>query len=63
MLTDCIWQIKKLTTAVKDLAERAQADIGLDYAYLDDVSYADWQRYHDLLRSTSLLLTVQPRSL
>ncbi|KAI0731381.1 hypothetical protein C8Q76DRAFT_612860 [Earliella scabrosa] len=43
-------EIKKLTTAVKDLAERAQADIGLDYAYLDDVSYADWQRYHDLLR-------------
>ncbi|TRM65389.1 hypothetical protein BD626DRAFT_488617 [Schizophyllum amplum] len=36
---------------VKALAERAQADIGIDYAWLDDVTYSDWQRYHDLMRS------------
>ncbi|KAJ3571040.1 hypothetical protein NP233_g4014 [Leucocoprinus birnbaumii] len=34
----------------KSLAERAQADIGLDYAWLDDVTYHDWQNYHDLMR-------------
>ncbi|KAI0741638.1 hypothetical protein C8Q80DRAFT_146989 [Daedaleopsis nitida] len=43
-------EVNQLTDAVKDLAERAQTDIGLDYAYLDDVSYHDWQRYHDLIR-------------
>ncbi|KAI1793491.1 hypothetical protein LXA43DRAFT_217959 [Ganoderma leucocontextum] len=43
-------EVDKLTTEIKDLAERAQADIGLDYAYLDDVTYQDWQRYHDLIR-------------
>lgn len=43
-------EVNTLTEAVKDLAERGQADIGLDYAYLDDVTYQDWQRYHDLIR-------------
>ncbi|TFK90129.1 hypothetical protein K466DRAFT_597174 [Polyporus arcularius HHB13444] len=43
-------EVEKVTRAVKDLAEHAQADIGLDYAYLDDVTYHDWQRYHDLIR-------------
>ena len=46
-------QVDKITQAVKDLAEHAQGDIGLDYAYLDDVTYHDWQRYHDLIRSKS----------
>ena len=45
--------MNKITEEIKDLAERAQANIGLDYAYLDDVSYHDWQRYHDLIRSES----------
>ncbi|KAK0238542.1 hypothetical protein EDD85DRAFT_882746 [Armillaria nabsnona] len=35
---------------VKALAEKAQADLGLDYAWLEDVTYDDWQRYHDLMR-------------
>ncbi|KAK0189212.1 hypothetical protein F5146DRAFT_984000 [Armillaria mellea] len=35
---------------VKALAEKAQADLGLDYAWLEDVTYEDWQRYHDLMR-------------
>lgn len=33
------------------MAEQAQANLGLDYAWLEDVSYVDWQRYHDLARS------------
>ncbi|KAK0203084.1 hypothetical protein DFS33DRAFT_956980 [Desarmillaria ectypa] len=35
---------------VKTLAEKAQGDLGLDYAWLEDVTYEDWQRYHDLMR-------------
>jgi len=46
------YELKQITEEVKDLAERAQADIGLDYAWLDDVTYADWQRYHDLVRES-----------
>ena len=42
---------------MKSLAERAQADIGLDYAWLEDVTYADWQRYHDLIRSAFFFLS------
>lgn len=44
-------QVRKVTEAVRDHAENAQVDIGMDYAYLDDASYQDWQRYHDLVRS------------
>ncbi|CDO69647.1 hypothetical protein BN946_scf184851.g35 [Trametes cinnabarina] len=43
-------EVKKVVDEVKDIVDRAQADIGLDYAYLDDVTYLDWQRYHDLAR-------------
>jgi len=31
------------------IADAGQADIGMDYAWLDDVSYLDWQRYHNLV--------------
>ncbi|KAF8912437.1 hypothetical protein CPB85DRAFT_1301982 [Mucidula mucida] len=34
---------------VKARAERAQADLGLDYAWLEDVTYYDWQDYHMLM--------------
>lgn len=37
--------------AVKHLAETAQSDIAMDYAWLDDVTYRDWQAYHDLVRT------------
>ena len=43
-------QVLDSAAKVKALAERAQADLGIDYAWLDDVTYADWQRYHDLMR-------------
>ncbi|KAJ7574381.1 hypothetical protein C8J56DRAFT_979495 [Mycena floridula] len=36
---------------VKALADRAQTDLNLDYAWLDDVTYYDWQKYHDLART------------
>ncbi|KAK0444854.1 hypothetical protein EV421DRAFT_1800050 [Armillaria borealis] len=38
---------------VKALAQKAQEDLGLDYAWLEDVTYDDWQRYHDLMRGAS----------
>ncbi|KAF9650112.1 hypothetical protein BDM02DRAFT_1514412 [Thelephora ganbajun] len=44
--------VEKATTAVAELAEKAQADIGLDYSWLDDVTTDDWVRYHDLMRSS-----------
>ena len=31
------------------MAEQAQANLGMDYAWLEDVTYMDWQRYHDLM--------------
>ncbi|PSR82591.1 hypothetical protein PHLCEN_2v6024 [Hermanssonia centrifuga] len=43
-------EVRRLVGEVRDIAGRAQADIGLDYAWLDDVTYGDWQRYHDLER-------------
>ncbi|PCH44428.1 hypothetical protein WOLCODRAFT_139004 [Wolfiporia cocos MD-104 SS10] len=45
-------EVRKVADAVRDVADRGQADLGMDYAYLDDVTYNDWQRYHDLLRKS-----------
>ena len=42
--------VDKATKEVTELAEKAQADIGLDYSWLDDVTTDDWVRYHDLMR-------------
>jgi hypothetical protein len=47
-------QVNRLVAEVRDIADRAQGDIGLDYAWLDDVTFTDWQRYHDLERSKSV---------
>ena len=38
------------TKAVAEFSEKAQADLGLDYAWLDDVTVDDWTRYHELMR-------------
>lgn len=40
-----------MTEEVRELADQAQADVGYDYIWLDDVTYLDWQRYHALLDS------------
>jgi hypothetical protein len=31
-----------------EIANEAQADLGMDYAWLDDVTTHDWTRYHKL---------------
>ncbi|TFY54023.1 hypothetical protein EVJ58_g9108 [Rhodofomes roseus] len=50
-------EVRKVAGAVKDHAENAQVDIGMDYAYLDDTTYQDWQRYHDLVRRSENFTT------
>ncbi|KAG6861266.1 hypothetical protein C0995_002074 [Termitomyces sp. Mi166 len=47
-----IQEINAVSGEVKALADQAQADLGLDYAWLDDVTYYDWQKYHDLMRTS-----------
>jgi len=42
--------VEKATTTVTEFSEKAQADLGLDYSWLDDVTTGDWVRYHDLMR-------------
>jgi hypothetical protein len=39
------------SSELRSLADLAQADVGMDYAWLEDVTYQDWQKYHDLMRS------------
>ena len=36
---------------IEKFGDDAQADLGMDYAWLDDVTVHDWTRYHDLGRS------------
>lgn len=43
-------EVVRSSQIIKDLATQAQEDLGMDYAWLDDVTYLDWQRYHDLMR-------------
>ncbi|KAF9460551.1 hypothetical protein BDZ94DRAFT_1265838 [Collybia nuda] len=50
-------EVRRVAAEVKSLAEKAQADIGLDYAWLDDVTYQDWQKYHDLMRASERFAT------
>ncbi|EGO20584.1 hypothetical protein SERLADRAFT_417786 [Serpula lacrymans var. lacrymans S7.9] len=45
-------QVEQVAAIVKDIAERGQVDLGLDYAWLDDVTYGDWQRYHALIETS-----------
>ncbi|KAG6886758.1 hypothetical protein C0992_002506 [Termitomyces sp. T32_za158] len=47
-----VQEMAAVAEKVKVLADRAQADLGLDYAWLDDVTYYDWQKYHDLMRTS-----------
>ncbi|KAH6916257.1 hypothetical protein BKA70DRAFT_1395870 [Coprinopsis sp. MPI-PUGE-AT-0042] len=45
--------INEAAEAIRRLAEQAQADIAMDYAWLDDVSTKDWANYHELMTITS----------
>ncbi|KAF8522999.1 hypothetical protein JB92DRAFT_1644485 [Gautieria morchelliformis] len=44
-----IAEVLAIGEEVTEMAHRAQADIGIDYSWLADVSYEDWQRYHKLV--------------
>ncbi|KAH8832817.1 hypothetical protein DL96DRAFT_1583499 [Flagelloscypha sp. PMI_526] len=47
------WEINLILereNSMKEYANVAQTDVGLDYVWLDDVTYKDWQRYHGLMR-------------
>ncbi|KAI0251393.1 hypothetical protein BJV78DRAFT_1282460 [Lactifluus subvellereus] len=58
-----IAEVKQLTEEVRAIADSAQADVGYDYIWLDDVTYHDWQRYHALLGKsnnfTDLAISIQ----
>jgi len=45
-------QVVLATEPVKNIAESGQADVGYGYVWLADVTYLDWQRYHDLKRKS-----------
>jgi hypothetical protein len=45
-----ISQVQLVAADVKELAGNAQSDLGIDYSWLGDVTYDDWQRYHDFMR-------------
>lgn len=45
------YQVEAAIKRVEKFADDAQADLGMDYAWLDDVCVKDWTRYHDLGRS------------
>ncbi|EIW78976.1 hypothetical protein CONPUDRAFT_166822 [Coniophora puteana RWD-64-598 SS2] len=55
-------EVAKAAQAVRAVAEKAQGDMAMDYAYLDDVTYLDWQRYHALM-DTSDKFTDEMRAL
>jgi hypothetical protein len=44
-------KVRQVAEAVRDVADKAQADVGYDYIWLADVTYHDWQRYHALIGS------------
>jgi hypothetical protein len=50
-------KVKQATEEVRDLADKAQADVGYDYIWLADVTYQDWQRYHALVGSERFCAT------
>lgn len=52
-------QVATVTAEVREVAEKGQLDLGLDYAWLEDVTYDDWQRYHALIGSQYQLQELQ----
>jgi len=42
-------EVSTATAEVREIAEKGQLDLGLDYAWLEDVTFDDWQRYHALV--------------
>ncbi|KAI0675681.1 hypothetical protein C8Q78DRAFT_1005911 [Trametes maxima] len=52
VLTQEIAEVQKVADEVRNLVDTAQAELGLPYAYLDDVTYQDWERYHALMKKS-----------
>ncbi|KAJ3874263.1 hypothetical protein F5051DRAFT_505987 [Lentinula edodes] len=46
-----VQEYHRATKEVKNFAQKAQGDMGMPMAWLDDVTYQDWQKYHDLIRA------------
>ncbi|KAJ3890854.1 hypothetical protein GG344DRAFT_48605 [Lentinula edodes] len=46
-----VQEYHRATKEVKTFAQKAQGDMGMPMAWLDDVTYQDWQKYHDLIRA------------
>ncbi|KAI9510023.1 hypothetical protein F5148DRAFT_977358, partial [Russula earlei] len=42
-------EVSRVAEEVREVADKAQADVGYDYIWLSDVTYHDWQRYHALV--------------
>lgn len=50
-------ELLAVTEEVSAMSGEAQADLGMDYSWLGDVTYKDWQRYHDLARASENFTT------
>ncbi|KAF7966541.1 hypothetical protein HWV62_6941 [Athelia sp. TMB] len=50
-------ELLAVTEEVSTMSGEAQADLGMDYSWLGDVTYQDWQRYHDLARASENFTT------
>ncbi|KAI0272732.1 hypothetical protein BC834DRAFT_966707 [Gloeopeniophorella convolvens] len=46
-------EVQLVSAEVLAISDKAQADLGYDYIWLADVTYHDWERYHDLARKSS----------
>ncbi|KAJ3862589.1 hypothetical protein EV359DRAFT_44854 [Lentinula novae-zelandiae] len=46
-----VQEYHRATKEVKTFAQKAQGNMGMPMAWLDDVTYQDWQKYHDLIRA------------
>ncbi|KAK2465697.1 hypothetical protein APHAL10511_002241 [Amanita phalloides] len=44
-------EVMKAFAELKSVADKAQTNLSVDYAWLEDVTYQDWQNYHDLART------------
>ncbi|KAF8586375.1 hypothetical protein K439DRAFT_963117 [Ramaria rubella] len=42
-------EIEAISEEILELAYKAQTDVAMDYSWLADVSWEDWQRYHKLV--------------
>ncbi|KAF5384624.1 hypothetical protein D9757_007510 [Collybiopsis confluens] len=46
-----VQEYHRATAEIKVFAQKAQGEMGMPMAWLDDITYNDWQKYHDLMRS------------